>query len=44
MFHTLLVITALKKGKVRQYDIGNAFLYADTDTLIFMEPPKGLSV
>lgn len=25
MFQTLLVINALKKGKVRQYDVGNAF-------------------
>ena len=27
---------------VRQYGMSNAFLYASTATLIFMEPPKGL--
>ena len=43
MFRTLLAIIVLKRGRVRQYDIGNAFLYADTDTLIFMEPPEGLN-
>ncbi|CAI7793131.1 unnamed protein product [Closterium sp. NIES-53] len=37
----LLAITAMKKRKLRQIDVANAFLYAPVDTEIFVELPHG---
>ncbi|CAI7932746.1 unnamed protein product [Closterium sp. NIES-54] len=37
----LLAITAMKKKKLRQIDVANAFLYAPVDTEIFVELPHG---
>ncbi|CAI7895533.1 unnamed protein product [Closterium sp. NIES-54] len=37
----LLAITAMKKNKLRQIDVANAFLYAPVDAEIFVELPHG---
>ncbi|CAI7827079.1 unnamed protein product [Closterium sp. NIES-54] len=38
---TLLAVAAMKKKKLRQIDVANAFLYAPVDTEIFVELPHG---
>ncbi|CAI7848217.1 unnamed protein product [Closterium sp. NIES-53] len=37
----LLAVAAMKKKKLRQIDVANAFLYAPVDTEIFVELPHG---
>ncbi|CAI7920402.1 unnamed protein product [Closterium sp. NIES-53] len=37
----ILAIATMKKKKLRQIDVANAFLYAPVDAKIFVEPPHG---